>query len=262
MDVASALRALTRNERAFVLASLVALILASWVYLFHLSAGMSGMSGMESMPGMAAMEPALAAWTPADALAMFAMWAVMMAAMMLPSAAPTILLHAALRARSGPGTVAHSGLFSLGYIAVWAGFSAGATALQWALERAVLLSPMMVSSSDVLGGLLLITAGAYQMSPYKNRCLSHCRSPAGFLSAHWRTGPGGAFRMGLGHGLYCLGCCWAVMLLLFVGGVMNLLWIAALAVLVLAEKVLPRGPFIARASGAAMLVAGSWLILT
>jgi predicted metal-binding membrane protein len=147
-----------------------------------------------------------------------------------------------------------------GYLVVWTGFSALATTLQWALEQATLLSAMMVSTSPLLGGALLITAGAYQMTPLKQACLIHCRSPVQFLSSHWRKGTGGAFRMGLAHGLYCLGCCWVLMVLLFVGGVMNLLWIAALAGFVLAEKIIPRGVLFGRIMGGAMILGGLWLM--
>lgn len=259
MELTEALRALTRNERAFVLAALAVLVAACWAYLFGIAADMSDMA---EMPGMSMLEPRLANWTASETVAMFVMWSVMMAAMMLPSAAPMILLHAALRARSGAGTIAHSGLFMLGYVAVWTGFSVIATGLQWALEQTALLSPMMVSESNALGGGLLVAAGIYQATQLKHRCLSRCRAPAAFLNANWKRGPGGAFRMGLAHGLYCLGCCWATMLLLFVGGVMNLLWIAGLSAFVLAEKVLPRGQDFARLSGAAMVLAGVWLMFS
>ena len=258
MELAEALRSLNRNERILILSSLILIAALSWAYLFYLAAVMGD---MDAMPGMASMQPVLAQWTPGEALAMFVMWAVMMAAMMLPSALPMILLHAALKARTGGGAVAYTGRFTLGYIVVWCAFSAAATTAQWALEQAALLSPMMVASSALLGGGLLIVAGIYQMTPYKNRCLSHCRSPAHFLADHRHPGGFGAFRTGVEHGLYCLGCCWAVMLLLFVGGVMNLLWIAALAAFVLIEKVIPHGPAFGRASGVVMIVAGAWLIL-
>ncbi len=119
---------------------------------------------------------------------------------------------------------------------------------------------MMVSASPYLGGALLIAAGAYQMTPLKNVCLKHCRSPVQFISSHWRKGSGGAFRMGLDHGLFCLGCCWAIMGLLFIGGVMNLLWVAAIAVFVLLEKIMPRGVLVGRAAGGLLMLAGLWLI--
>ena len=154
-----------------------------------------------------------------------------------------------------------TGAFLGGYIAVWTLFSAAATALQWGLEQAALLSPMMVSTSVTLGGLLLLAAAIYQWTPTKDACLKRCRSPVWFLSGIWRDGSGGAFKMGLEHGAYCLGCCWALMLLLFVGGVMNLLCVAAITVFVLAEKVLPWGRLIGRFGSLLLGLAGAWLLL-
>jgi len=146
-----------------------------------------------------------------------------------------------------------------GYLAIWTLFSLAATGAQWALDRAALLSPMMVASSPWLGALLLAAAGAYQLTPAKEACLRHCRAPAHFIAAHWRPGVAGAFRMGAIHGVFCLGCCWALMGLLFFGGVMNLLWIAAITLFVLGEKLLPAGRRTARWSGAAMILAAGLL---
>jgi len=192
---------------------------------------------------------------------MFVMWAVMMAAMMTPSAAPMILLYAAItrKTRAEGRPVAHSGAFASGYLATWTAFSALATVLQWGLEQAALLSPMMAGTSPYLGGVILIAAGTYQMTPLKHACLKHCRSPVHFLVGHWRKGAGGAFRMGLNHGFYCVGCCWVLMALLFVGGVMNLLWIAALAGFVLLEKIVPHGVLVGRVAGGLLIIAGLWL---
>jgi len=242
-----------------VAAGLAAITALAWIYLFYLAAGMDGMSG-----GMQAMAmPALRPWGGADFVLMFVMWSVMMVAMMTPSAAPMILLHAAIlrksRAQSAPA--AATSAFAAGYLAVWTGFSALATLLQWGFEQAALLSPMMVSTSPWLGGALLIAAGAYQMTPLKQACLQHCRSPVQFLTSHWRKGRGGAFRMGLDHGLFCLGCCWVLMALLFVGGVMNLLWIAAIAGFIFIEKILPRGVLFGRAAGGLMVLGGLWMIV-
>ena len=248
---------LPRRERAFVLAGLGAAVVLSWAYLIDMAADMDAMAGM--MAGMLQPKP----WTALDALMMFVMWAVMMVGMMLPSATPTILLFAALgrRHKASGRRLAPVWTFVAGYIAVWTAYSLGATALQWGLERASLLSPMMASTSAALGGLILIAAGLYQLSPAKRRCLEHCRSPVEFLSRRWRNGAAGAFTMGLEHGGFCLGCCWVLMALLFVGGVMNLLWVAAIAVFVLAEKAAPFGRSLGRASAGVLVLAGAAVIV-
>jgi predicted metal-binding membrane protein len=215
---------------------------------------------MTRMPRDMAMAPAV--WTPPYALLMFAMWCAMMVAMMLPGAAPVLLLFARLgRSRAiaeGPWTP--TAAFAAGYLAVWAGFSAVATAVQWGLEKSGLLSAMMVTTTAWLGAAILIAAGLWQFTPLKHACLRQCQSPIGFLTAHWRAGARGAFRMGLGHGAYCLGCCWFLMALLFFGGVMNLWWIGGLALYVLAEKVLPMGHWLGWAAGAGLVAWGVWLL--
>jgi predicted metal-binding membrane protein len=201
-------------------------------------------------------------WTPFDFLMMFLMWAVMMVGMMVPTAVPMTLIYAAVaRKAQRQGTpLAPTGAFVTGYIAMWTLFSVGATAAQWGLDQAALLSPMMVSKSPALGAGLLIAAGLYQLTPFKNACLEHCRGPADFFTRNWRKGMGGAFRMGLVHGAYCLGCCWVLMGLLFFGGVMNLLWIAAITFFVLLEKVLPSGDRGGKVAGALMLAAGGAML--
>lgn len=241
-------RPLPRRDRVAILSALAGVTALAWTYLVVLA------SRMDSAGAMAGMR----AWTSLDLVLMFLMWAVMMVGMMLPSAASMVLIYAAVaRKAAGRGTpVAPTGSFVAGYLAVWTAFSAAATAAQWALERAALLSPMMVATSPALGAALLIGAGAYQLSPWKDTCLQQCRAPALFISEHWRDGARGAFRMGVEHGLYCLGCCWLLMGLLFLGGVMNLLWIAAIAAFVLLEKVVPAGALGARVSGVVMIVAG------
>jgi predicted metal-binding membrane protein len=181
-----------------------------------------------------------------------------MVAMMVPTAVPMTLLYApvARKAAAQHSPVAPAFVFVAGYAAMWAIFSILATVAQWRLDQAALLSPMMVSRSAGLGAVLLIAAGVYQLTPLKNACLRSCRAPAHFLSRHWHNGRLGAFRMGVRLGAYCLGCCWILMGLLFVGGVMNLLWIAAIAVFVLLEKTIPFGVIGGRAAGAAMIVTG------
>jgi predicted metal-binding membrane protein len=264
-----------RRDRLPALIGIVGVTVLAWLYLFWLAAGMSDMGGMGagmagggmsdmSAGGMAGMAmPTLHAWTAGYFVLMFLMWAVMMVGMMLPSAAPMILLYDRVRERQEAkgASLAGTAVFAAGYLAAWALFSLAAVIAQWALEQVALLSPMMVSASPWLGGGLLILAGIYQWTPLKNACLVHCRAPITFLAHHWHPGRAGAFRMGLHHGLFCVGCCWVLMALLFVFGVMNLLWITALALFVLLEKVLPRGDLVGRVSGGLMIAAGLWLVL-
>ena len=207
--------------------------------------------------------PGMHAWSPVEPLLLFLLWAPMMVAMMLPSAAPTILLVASVlrRRREHASPAAPTAVFVAGYLLVWIGFSAAAATAQWALHQAALLSPAMTSTSPVLGGLLLLIAGVYQWLPIKSICLHHCRSPLGFVNSHWREGSGGALRMGVTHGFHCLGCCWALMMLLFVAGVMNLLWVAAIAALVLVEKVVPGGQWLGRVAGLSLAGWGLWMLL-
>lgn len=196
----------------------------------------------------------------AHLLLLFAMWVVMMIGMMLPSAAPTLLLYATVVRKSAPGAQVPLQVYSFaaGYLLIWALFSVVATVLQHFLSEALLLSPMMELQNRTWAGALLAIAGVYQFAPLKRTCLNSCRSPVKFITQHWRAGSAGALRMGLAHGLYCLGCCWALMLLLFVGGVMNLWVIAAITLLVLLEKVAPRGAQGGRLSGALLVLLGLW----
>ena len=249
---------IARRDRLVVLAGLGVAAALAWLYLIDMALDMGGdMAHTES--AMMQMQ----AWSVADGLLMWAMWAVMMVAMMVPSAAPMILIFARVDRSQGTGrTYTATTLFALGYVLVWAAFSVAATAMQWGLQNAALLSPMMVSTSTILGGILFIAAGVYQWTPLKYACLKHCRSPMAFIMGHWRPGRSGAFRMGLGHGAFCLGCCGFVMGLLFVGGVMNLAWVAAITVFVVAEKLVPKGEWVARAGGVAMVAAGIYLVAT
>jgi predicted metal-binding membrane protein len=188
----------------------------------------------------------------------------MMVGMMLPSAAPTLLLYARIcrSDKSDLSPLRRVYAFAAGYLLAWSGFSVLATLLQWALYKAQLLDPMMQSSSRILSGGLLIAAGLYQWTQIKQRCLARCRSPAAFISSHWRRGVGGAVHMGWAHGLFCLGCCWALMLLLFVGGVMSLAWISTITALVLLEKLLPAGVLAGRLAGLVILAAGLWNLIS
>jgi predicted metal-binding membrane protein len=217
------------------------------------------MAGMD-MPAM--QMSGFDSWNASALLLLFLMWAVMMVAMMVPSAVPMIQGFVAVneRRRNASRPVIPVGVFVLGYIVAWTSFSAAAALAQWGLHRAALLSPMMVSTSPILSGGLLLAAGIFQWTPLKRACLRNCRSPLTFLMSGWRDGTAGAFFMGLHHGAYCVGCCWALMVLLFVVGVMNLLWVAVIALFVIAEKVLPRGELIAHIAGVALVVVGIGVI--
>ena len=220
-----------------------------------MSNGMADHSMTSTMHAMVAVQ----SWTAAEFGLMLVMWGVMMVAMMVPTAAPMTLVYAAVarKAAAQHSPLAPTFVFVAGYVTVWTLFSVLATVAQRALDQAGLLTPMMASNSAVFGGSVLIAAGLYQLTPYKHACLRNCRAPAHFLSRYWRTGTVGAFRMGLRLGAYCLGCCWILMSLLFVGGVMNLLWIAAIAVFILLEKTLRLGQAGSRFAGGAMVLVGA-----
>lgn len=227
--------------------ALIGVVLASslawwWLATSHAGTTTEGGADMDAMPAMG--------WTAAYAFSMFVMWTIMMVAMMLPSAAPMILLHARTAKDGKIATFA----FAAAYLAVWTGFAALATAAQWLMSETGWLNDAMQLQSRALGAVLLVGAGLYQLTPLKQICLSHCRSPLSYMLHHWRPGFSGAISMGLGHGGYCVGCCWFVMALLFVGGVMNLAWIAGLAAFVMAERLLPFGDWVGRAAGIAALV--------
>ena len=264
----TAAEVLLRRDRLVVVVCLSIICLLSWYYLLAGAATGMNMWAMISAEFPLPVYPARAAWWSAEYwLLMLVMWWVMMIAMMLPSAAPMVLLYARVQRHNWQraGTVdalVPTMTFVAGYLACWLLFSVLATGLQWALQQLGLVHDMLMwSSSHLLSGLFLLLAGIYQFSPLKVACLNHCRNPADFLSRHWRSGQLGALCLGWLHGIYCVGCCWVLMLLLFVGGVMNLLWIAALAVVVLLEKLMPRGEWLARAFGVLMLAAGARLLL-
>jgi predicted metal-binding membrane protein len=253
------LERLGRSDRLVPSVGLALLTGLAWLELLNLAEGMRSGAGA----GMAAMGTgALRGWSAPEALGLFAMWAVMMAAMMLPSAAPMILLFASIerRRRERAAATAPTAAFVAGYLLVWIGFSALAALTQVGLHQAALLSPAMRSTTPFLGGALLLLAGLWQWFPVKQACLNHCRSPFHFLQQEWREGAAGAVRMGLAHGVYCLGCCWAMMALLFVGGVMNLLWVVAIAALVLVEKLARAGPWVGRMAGLGLAGWGIWLL--
>lgn len=233
------------------------MVLVAWLYLLHAKTAMPDMDmpGMD-MPGM--VMPELHEWGVTSVLLLFLMWAVMMVAMMVPSAAPMILAFLTVnqRRRTTARPLVPVGIFLLGYLAVWTAYSAVAALAQWRLHGAALLSSTMAATSPVLSGGLLIAAGVFQWTPLKRACLKGCRSPLSFLMSEWRDGTAGALVMGLRHGAYCVGCCWVLMALLFVAGVMNLLWVAVIALFVMAEKILARGELLGHVAGIALVTAG------
>jgi predicted metal-binding membrane protein len=249
-----------KRDRLFVLSGLVVVVLVAWLYLVanpqraDMMGDADGMGMGQGTGAMAEMHP----WSTATFALTLAMWIAMMIAMMVPSAVPIALIYGAVarKAAAQQNPVAPTFVFVAGYVAIWAVFSVAATTSQWILDRMALLSPMMVSRSSVLGSGLLIAAGVYQSTPLKRACLENCRAPAHFIARHWRPGRVGAFAMGVRHGAYCVGCCWALMALLFVGGVMNLLVIAAIAGFVLLEKTLPFAEMGGRIVGGAMAILG------
>ena len=245
----------SRRDRVVIPSCLVLLTALAWTYLVHLDHQMT--IAMKYDRAMADMGMTMdMPWRAADVFFTFAMWVVMMVAMMAASAAPVMLFFAGMHTGRGGKSATRVFAFGAGYLLVWFVFSAVATLTQWALHHWAMLSPSMRTSSGRLGGAILVAAGVYQLTPFKGACLAHCRSPLGFLMSNWREGQAGALRMGIEHGTYCLGCCWALMCVLFVVGVMNLVWVAAMTIVVLLEKSGPAGAFVARAAGVAMIAAG------
>jgi len=249
------LETLLRRDWWLVFGPLTLSVVLCWAWLVPMGRDMYG-----PMTGASAWMMT-DSWDFPHLLLLFAMWVVMMVGMMLPTAAPALLIYAAVVRRSADGgrTAAHAYAFAGGYLLVWTGFSLLATVLQRLLAKWLLLSPMMESQNRVFGTVLLVAAGIYQLTPFKTSCLESCRSPAEFLTRHWRTGVSGGFYLGTANGLFCLGCCWALMMLLFVGGVMNLWWISALTVFVLLEKVAPYGMQGGRLSGVLIVAFGAWM---
>jgi predicted metal-binding membrane protein len=267
----STLETVLLRDRLVVAGALAVIAAVAWGYVLWLAADMDmggmDMSGFRMIPaGIGIRAPMNAPWKPIEFVFVFAMWGVMMVGMMAPSAAPMILMYARVgrQAKAQNKPFAATGWFALGYFLVWTGFSLAATLVQWAIERAALLDSQMASASNVLGGITLIAAGVYQWTPLKEVCLAQCQSPFQFLMRYggFRSDLPGCLLLGLRHGGYCVGCCWVLMTLLFVGGVMNVLWIALLALLVLLEKLTPFGRGVARAAGIACVAAGAWLLLS
>jgi predicted metal-binding membrane protein len=265
----AALEAVLRRDRTIVLAAVAIITAIAWADLAWLADDMAmggmDMTGFRMIPaGRSLMMPASEPWQPIEFGYVFAMWVVMMIGMMTSSVAPMILIYARVgrQAATQDKPFAASGWFAAGYLLAWTSFSLVATSLQWALERAALLTPMMESASNILGAIVLILAGLYQWTPLKEACLAYCQSPLLFIQQQggFRGDPGGALALGFRHGIYCIGCCWALTALLFVGGVMNLLWIAVLAILILLEKLTPFGRVVARIAGVGFIASGVWML--
>jgi predicted metal-binding membrane protein len=257
---ASSVAAPNRRDRVLIASCIVLITVLSWAYLLHLSRQASSSVEADTMMekmGMVMNQP----WSLREVGLTFGMWAVMMVGMMTATALPVLLLFAGAHGHRGKrGVRLAVALFGLGYITVWLGFSAFAAAAQWGLHQAALLSSTMATSSTPLAGGILIAAGAYQLTPLKRGCLIRCQSPLGYLMSSWRDGAGGALRMGLRHGAFCLGCCWALMGVLFVVGVMNLAWVGVLTAFILVEKLGSTGARVSRAGGAILIAFGVILV--
>jgi len=264
--MAHAIERVLRRDRAILIFSLIAITLLAWGYVINLSFQMTEIR-RDTSPSMdmspTALMPNVQVWRVEDFSCNLTMWAIMMVAMMTPSATPTILIFAGLNRRRNPNenTGNKSLSFLAGYLIVWFSFCAIATLMQWGFHSVGLISPELISVTPVIGASILILAGIYQFTPLKYACLSNCHTPVSFLATEWRDGTSGALIMGLRHGLYCLGCCWTLMLLLFVTGVMNLLWVALIAGYVLVEKVTPAGRKISHAIGLFIFGRGVWLLI-
>ena len=256
----SDLERLIRRDRLIAAAAVAILTLFAWLYLGRMAVAMRAAATeaeMHAAMGMAGID----AWGPGDIASLFVMWVVMMAGMMLPSAAPMILLVASTHRRQG-GSYAQTrtAAFATGYLVAWTEFSLAAALLQAALHAGALMSASMATQSTRVSGAIFLAAGVYQWLPLKHSCLTHCRSPLHFLSEHWGEGVSGAFTLGIQHGLFCIGCCWVLMALLLAAGVMNLGWVAAIGGLVLVEKLLKHGPLVGRVAGGLFVVWGMYLV--
>ena len=267
----STLETVLRRDRLVVASALGVIAALAWAYVLWLAADMDmggmSMSGFRMVPdGMGMMAPAIAPWSAIEFTLVFVMWAVMMVGMMAPSAAPMILMyaHVGRQGKTGGKPFAATGWFAAGYFLAWIGFSLAATLVQWVMEREALLDARMTNTNTLIGAGVLIGAGIYQWTPIKDACLSNCQTPFGFLMSHggFRSSIRGCMHLGLLHGTYCVGCCWILMAVLFVVGVMNVLWIALLALLVLLERLTPSGRWVARIVGVVCIAVGAWMVLS
>lgn len=254
---ASSLEAAWKRDRTILVAGLLGTGGLAWLYMVRMDSGMG-----EAHTGHAMTTPHALSWGAWDLLMAFSMWSVMMTAMMLPVVTPWLLVFSrALREKDPrPALFPKAGFFLLGYLGIWMAYSGLATIGQWGLHAAALLSTGPERTGPVLGGALLLVAGIYQLTPVRDACMAHCRSPLGFFLASWKDGRLGAFTMGFRHGLYCVGCCWALMALSFAFGVMNLLWMAGLTAFLLVEKAASAGPRMSKAAGWLLTGCGLWML--
>lgn len=248
-----------KRDRLIIISGLFTIALLSWLYIIYLYKQMVYMD----MSALFFAMPMTPEWTYIDFILLFLMWLVMMIAMMTPSVSPLILVFATInrQRKQQDRPFVNAAFLTAGYFLVWAAFSLAATALQWSLQQISLLSPDMKTTSKILGSVILITTGIFQFTPLKQTCLAHCRTPLNFVLQHWKEGKQGALRMGIENGFYCLGCCWMLMVLLFVTGIMNLLWVSIIALFVLFEKILSRVKWIPYLAGIVLILYGILLLI-
>lgn len=238
-----------RSERAYLLTEIIAVSVLAWIYLIRMPMSAADFGPLATQIAAPLPSPLV------DFFICFLMWAVMMVAMMLPSASPMVLTYARLAGGRAGASAMWTWMFAAGYLTVWTVFSVAATAAQLTLARAAVLTNAL-TVAPVLGAVILGAAGIYQFTPWKSVCLRHCQSPVAFFMTRWRDGAAGAFRMGLQHGASCVGCCWMLMALLFVAGVMNLVWVASITIFVLLEKLIPYPRAVSLTAGCALIAAG------
>jgi len=245
---------LLKKDRFITIIALVIISALSWLYIIYLYRQMAVMNMNAAFFAM----PMTQYWTATDFVLLFVMWLVMMIAMMTPSVTPLILIFAMVnrKKREAQSPFVHTGYLLAGYFVIWAGFSLLATMLQWVLQQVSLLNAEMKTTSKILGGTILVVAGIFQFTRWKKACLHHCSTPLNFIHRNWKEGKKGALQMGIKNGTYCLGCCWVLMVLLFFSGIMNLLWIALIAIFVLIEKTVPQPKWISSVAGIALIVYG------
>lgn len=248
-----------KRDRLIIISGLFFIALLSWLYIVYLYKQMVYMD----MNALFFAMPMTPEWTYIDFTLLCFMWLVMMIAMMTPSVSPLVLVFATInrQRKQQNHPYVNAAFLMAGYFLVWAAFSIAATALQWSLQQISLLSPDMKTTSKIFGGIILVTTGIFQFTPLKQTCLAHCRSPLNFILQHWKEGKQGALRMGIENGFYCLGCCWLLMVLLFVTGIMNLLWVSIIALFVLIEKILTRIKWIPYFAGTVLILYGIRLLI-
>jgi len=243
-----------KKDRLIIISALFIISLLAWVYIIYLYRQMAVMN----MDALFFAMPMTPSWTMTDFVLLLLMWFVMMIAMMTPAVAPLILIFAMVnrQRKQQNRPFVNTAYLMTGYFLVWAAFSLAATSLQWLLQQISLLNPEMKTTSKILGSVILITTGIFQFTAFKHTCLQYCRTPIEFVHRHWKEGKQGALRMGIQNGFYCLGCCWMLMVLLFVAGIMNLLWVALIAVFVLIEKITSQTKWISYVAGCALILYG------